>query len=170
MLWSELRGLNGSDPIWEIPGSRTKNKRSHLVPLSPAAVELIIQVPEVGPFVFSTTGTTPVSGFGKAMERIRGHMAASWEPIDHWTLHDLRRTVVTVMNEKLRLQPHVVEAVVNHVSGSAKRGVAGVYNRAVYLEDRKIALNSWATYVEQLVDPADEAIVLSISSFRGANR
>ena len=47
-----------------------------------------------------------------------------------WRLHDLRRTVVTGMNDDLGIWPHVVEAVVNHVTGAAKRGVAGVYNRA----------------------------------------
>ena len=55
--------------------------------------------------------------------------------------------MVTIMNEKLNIAPHVVEAVVNHMSGLAKAGVAGVYNRALYLQDRKCALDSWAAYV-----------------------
>jgi hypothetical protein len=50
------------------------------------------------------------------------------------------------------LTPHVVEAVVNHVSGPAKRGVAGVYNRAIYLDDRRRALEAWADFV---VTPAN---------------
>jgi hypothetical protein len=58
--------------------------------------------------------------------------------------------MVTVMNERLNIQPHVVEAVVNHTSGIAKRGVAGVYNRAVYLNDRRDALLAWADYVQGL--------------------
>ena len=52
-----------------------------------------------------------------------------------WTLHDLRRTMVTMMNEQLGVTPHVVEAIVNHTSGLAKAGVAGVYNRALYMDD-----------------------------------
>jgi hypothetical protein len=67
-------------------------------------------------------------------------------------LHDLRRSMVTVMNERLAIAPHVVEAVVNHVSGPAKRGVAGVYNRAIYLDDRRRALEAWADFV---VTPAN---------------
>jgi hypothetical protein len=55
--------------------------------------------------------------------------------------------MVTVMNERLGIAPHVVEAVVNHVSGAAKRGVAGVYNRAIYLDDRRRALEAWAGFV-----------------------
>ena len=67
-----------------------------------------------------------------------------------WTLHDLRRTMVTVMNERLDVAPHVVEAVVNHISGVAKSGVAGVYNRALYLEGRRAALIKWVEYLASL--------------------
>ena len=58
--------------------------------------------------------------------------------------------MVTVMNEKLGIAPHVVEAVVNHMSGLAKAGVAGVYNRALYLEDRRRALYLWQNWLINL--------------------
>ena len=67
-----------------------------------------------------------------------------------WTLHDLRRTMVTTMNEQLAIAPHIVEAVVNHISGSAKAGVAGVYNRALYLDERRIALEQWAEWINKM--------------------
>jgi integrase len=67
-----------------------------------------------------------------------------------WTLHDLRHTMVTLMNERLGIPPYVVEAVVNHVSGSAKAGVAGVYNRALYLDERQKALNRRSDTVERI--------------------
>jgi len=51
-----------------------------------------------------------------------------------------------MMNERLGIAPHIVEAVVNHISGPSKRGVAGVYNRALYLDERR-ALEAWAKYV-----------------------
>ena len=70
-----------------------------------------------------------------------------WMP---WTLHDLRRTVVTGMNE-LGIAPHVVEAVVNHVSGRAKAGVAGVYNRAAYAIEKRTALQAWADHLDQVL-------------------
>ena len=66
-----------------------------------------------------------------------------------WTWHDLRRTMVTHMNE-MGAAPHVVEAVVNHITGAAKAGVAGVYNRALYLPERRRALEAWAEYVGHL--------------------
>src|SRR5215218_5756951 len=47
-----------------------------------------------------------------------------------WRLHDIRRTVAARLAE-LGVQPHVIEAVLSHVSGH-KAGVAGIYNRALY--------------------------------------
>ena len=60
----------------------------------------------------------------------------------HWTLHDSRRTLVTLMGELGIAQPHIIEAIVNHVSGH-KAGVAGTYNKALYLEERRKALEAW---------------------------
>jgi hypothetical protein len=58
--------------------------------------------------------------------------------------------MVTMMNERLCAQPHVVEAVTNHMTGAAKRGVAGVYNRALYLHERRLALMKWTDFVQTL--------------------
>ena len=63
-----------------------------------------------------------------------------------WRLHDLRRTCATGMAE-LGVQPHIIEAVLNHVSGH-RAGVAGVYNRATYAEPMREALQRWADHVE----------------------
>ena len=83
------------------------------------------------PFVFSTNGLRPVSGWSKTKARPDGAMLAlAKKEITPWMLHDLRRTAVTGM-ANLGIEPHVVEAVVNHISG-AKAGVAGIYNRAEY--------------------------------------
>jgi hypothetical protein len=68
-----------------------------------------------------------------------------------WTLHDLRRTMVTMMNERLGIAPHIVEACVNHVSGSAKAGVAGVYSKALYINERRHALERWANWIMEIV-------------------
>jgi integrase len=147
MQWSEISEGNGTASIWEIPGSRAKNHRNHLIPLSTGACEVLGQIPKTGPLVFSTTGTSPVSGFGKARARMNEWISTNELMVSPWTLHDLRRTMVTIMNEHLQIAPHVVEAVVNHVSGEAKRGVAGIYNRALYLQERRDALERWARYI-----------------------
>jgi integrase len=78
-------------------------------------------------------------------------------PISNWTLHDLRRTAATGM-ARLNFPPHVVDKVLNHVSGTI-RGVAAVYNRFEYLEERRAALEAWGRYVENLVAPAAVNVV-----------
>ena len=70
MLWSELREIEDEGALWEIPGKRTKNKQTHLVPLSSQVRKLVQSLPYVGALVFTTTGETPVSGFGKAKTRL----------------------------------------------------------------------------------------------------
>lgn len=141
MEWGELRDWS-TKPLWDIPGARTKNGRAHLVPIVPVARAIIDACPRVGPHVFTTTGQTPVSGFS----RVKGTVGLD---IPHWTLHDLRRTAVTVMNERLGIAPYIVEEVINHISGS-RAGVAGVYNRARYLDERRVALEAWADWIMRL--------------------
>jgi len=66
-----------------------------------------------------------------------------------WRLHDLRRTCATGMAE-LGIQPHIIEAVLNHVSGH-KGGVAGIYNRAKYSDEMRSALQRWADHIDKIV-------------------
>jgi integrase len=142
--------------MWEIPGSRTKNKRPHRVPLSPMARDILATIkPISGGLVFTTTGRTPISGWSKLKARLDDAMQ-----IAGWRLHDLRRTVSTGMND-LGIQPHVVEATLNHVSG-VRAGVAGVYNRAAYSDEKRVALERWATHIEGLVS-GRSANVVSLS-------
>jgi hypothetical protein len=77
-----------------------------------------------------------------------------------WRLHDMRRTAATRMAD-LGVLPHVVEAVLNHVSGY-KAGVAGVYNRALYAAEKRQALDLWAAHIEALLagKPASNIVAL----------
>ena len=72
--------------------------------------------------------------------------------------HYLRRTVVTGMNE-LGIQPHIVEAVVSHVSGRARAGVAGVYNRATYATGKRMALQAWADHLDQILGLGERKVI-----------
>jgi integrase len=146
--WKELdRNLS----VISLPGRRTKNSLPHVVHLAPAAKEIIKSAKRVEkcPYVFTITGRTPVSGWSKIKDRLDDAMIERNEgdAFPPWRFHDLRRTCATMMSEQLRVSPHIVEAALNHVSG-AKAGVAGTYNRAMYLEERAAALDQWATYVE----------------------
>ena len=134
--------------LWSLPGARTKNKLPHTVPLSDQVLAVIGSVTEIaGDFVFSVSGGKPVSdGFSKLRKRLDARM----KPAAPWVLHDIRRSVATHMAEDLRIAPHIVEALLNHVSGH-RAGVAGIYNRATYADEKAEALARWGAHVEQLV-------------------
>ncbi len=159
MRWDELSGVDSSKALWTIPSERTKNGRAHMVPLSRHSTEILQSLPRIGPFVFSTNGASPISGFSKFKRQLDNKIAEELKrsevgEISQWRLHDLRRTTVTMMNEKLGIAPHIVEAVVNHQSGLAKAGVAGVYNRALYLDERRKALANWSDFLSNRIGEA----------------
>jgi integrase len=95
-------------------------------------------------------------GFGKYKRRLDQVLAGA--VTKKWIVHDLRRTVATGMADRLGIQPHIVEAILNHQSGH-KGGVAGVYNRATYAAEKKQALERWADYVSALVEGRDVNVV-----------
>jgi integrase len=163
--------------LWSLPSGRTKNGLPHEVPLSRQAVALLRSIaPREGRALLFAEGQRPFSGWSKSKERLDGRVARRHaekrlgrplrpdeqpEPGDAlapWTLHDLRRTVVTGMNE-LGIAPHVVEAVVNHVSGRARAGVAGVYNRATYAVEKRAALQMWADHLDEVLGLGERKIV-----------
>jgi len=141
MKWSDI-----SDSVWTIPREIAKNDRTHHVPLTPLATELLKSIPRVKgqDLVFSTNGRTPVSGFSKGKcqtDKLSG--------ISNWRLHDLRRTAASGM-ARLGTSPHVVEKILNHSSGTIS-GVAAVYNRYGYYEEKRAALLAWSNYLSTAV-------------------
>ena len=140
----------------DLPPERTRNARAHLVPLSDEALRLMKEAPrfEDRSFAFGQ-GSRGFQGWSKAKEFLDDRIAAARaeageRPMPTWTLHDIRRSVVTHLHERGFAQPHVVEAIVNHVSGH-RGGVAGVYNKAQYLSERRRALDLWGQHVASLV-------------------
>jgi integrase len=131
---------------WSIPGPRTKNRRPQLVHLSGAAQAVIQELPrfEEQPWLFSTTGKGPVKGFSKAKVKFDKESG-----VTGWTFHDIRRSFATHATERLGISPVVVDKVQNHVTG-ALRGVAAVYQRGEYLEQRKAAMSAWAEFLAGL--------------------
>ena len=75
------------------------------------------------------------------------------ECFEPFTLHDLRRTMATGM-QRIGIALPVVEAVLNHVSGS-RAGIVGVYQRHAYFEEKRDALEAWAAEVERITAQAE---------------
>lgn len=173
MEWSEINLDTG---VWSIPREKAKNDHGHNVQLSVQALAIIKGLPRVaGPYVFSTNGKTSVSGFSRAKERLDALMLAALKAaaaergedleetaLEPWILHDLRRTATTGM-AGLRVLPHVVDRILNHTSGTI-RGVARVYNRFEYQDERKAALEAWGRAVESTVGVASKSNVVELKA------
>jgi integrase len=179
--------------MWLLPAARSKNKLPHEIMLSALAVEQLPERGETDAPIFAvkTRGkapkdqskgkpaTQPFSAWSDSKatldSRINDAMLKDFvelhgrEPHDGevhvipWTLHDFRRTFSTWANEG-GILPHEVEAVLNHVSGTARKGVAGVYNKAAYRSQKRAALLAWERHIRRLVGlevPKDNVVPLA---------
>jgi integrase len=156
MEWNEI---DVEKCIWTIPAVRSKNKRQHVVPLSPEATEIIHSLPRFAgsKFLFSS-GDTPPSGFSKAKVRLDKLIAeANGEPIPPFVLHDLRRSAASGM-AAIGIDLHVIERALNHISGSFS-GIVGVYQRHKYEDDVRRALEAWARQIVSLINKETGNIV-----------
>ena len=160
-----MRGeIDPDKQAWVIPGDRSKNELDHLVPLSDQVFALIASLPKVteGDYVFSTTGgERPISGFSKAKKRtgklVREALSEAEGPddLDHWTLHDLRRTCRTGLSGlKPAIPLEVKEAVLNH----AKEGLVRTYDLHDFADEKRDALQRWADHVRDIVAPPPDNV------------
>jgi integrase len=151
---NEIAGLRWPEidfdrSVIALPSERTKNGRPHDVPMSPQVVAILRRRPRADEreLVFGS-GVGPFSGWSKCKGALDERITEKGSKLAHWTPHDLRRTAATRMAE-LGIQPHAIEAVLNHVSGH-KAGVAGIYNRATYAAEKRAALELWGERVRAL--------------------
>jgi len=160
MQWKEL---SADFTVWTVPADRAKNGKAHIVHLAEPARAILrkIRRGEKAKFVLTITGTDPINSFTRAKQWLDAkilleHGAAVRDmPALDWTVHDFRRTGVTVL-AGMGFPIHVADKLLNHVQGSI-RGVARVYQRAEFLPERARALDAWAAYVlRQAEGKADE--------------
>lgn len=153
MAWSELDPDAGT---WSLPADRAKNKRAHTLPLPPAAWDIINGVPRVAGrdrlFGDRAAGGYSNWGAGKAaLDRALGDRVAPF------VLHDVRRSVATGLGN-IGVQPHVIETVLNHVSGH-RSGVAGTYNKSAYTREVTAALALWSDHICAAVTGTEHRIL-----------
>jgi integrase len=162
---NEIAGLRWSEVDFErgvisLPGERTKNGRPHEVPMANQARSLLEAQSrtEDRELVFGK-GNGPFSGFSRCKDALNARIAelSGGRALAQWVLHDLRRSAATGMAE-IGVQPHVIEAVLNHVSGH-KGGIAGIYNRAQYSAEKAQALARWDEHVGCIVRGAVDKVV-----------
>lgn len=155
ILWGTRNGETGRlSRLWRdgdvitIPGTVTKNKRAHAIPLLPMALDILDRQPKAGDYYFP--GREPDSHFndgswGKCkleLERASG--------VYDWQLRDIRRTFRSNM-PKLKVSRDIAEILLNHVTGGGKTELDEIYNRYDYIDEKREALAKWETHLSALL-------------------
>jgi integrase len=153
LRWSEIDRDNGT---LTLPKERVKNKHEHTLPATPMALEIVLSVPERAgrDHLFGDRSQSGFTAWGEAKAELDARLAGKVAP---WRLHDIRRSVATGMAD-LDVEPHIIEAVLNHYSGH-RSGTAGIYNRAKYARQIHSALNLWDDHLRSLVEGGARKIV-----------
>ena len=170
---NEIGGLRWSEvdldkQMISLPAERTKNNRPHDIPLSDAALAILSvrKSQDSGrEFVFGTGTRRGYQGWANGFQRLERRLRAAGKVLPAWVVHDLRRTVSTRMHETLGIAPHIVEAVLNHVSGH-RAGVAGVYNRAIYAKEKATAMAIYADHLAAVIE-GKPAKIIAMPARRG---
>jgi integrase len=156
----EIAALRSSwikDNTITLPKEMTKNGREHACPLGELAQGLLRETARShspSPTKFSSNHTlllfpargvsgNPFNGWSKSkavFDKVSG--------VTDWTLHDLRRTFATRLAE-LGVAPHIIERLLNHVSGTIS-GITAVYNRARYEKECRDAIQLWEAHLTKL--------------------
>lgn len=156
-----LSEIDLDDASWTIPKERTKNGIAHIVPLTQRAISLLgesvcASAFEVDRPIFSRIGAPIESNAISKAVRLKLQLFD-----EKWTPHDIRRTVATGM-ARIGVQPHIVEACLNHISGF-RAGVAGTYNRATYDHEKRNAFDRWAQHIDGIVNE-QQVVILPIKT------
>jgi integrase len=141
-----------------LAASRVKNNRPHVIVLSQAALAILRKRAQARDesrhFVFGRSRS--FRGWSLHKRKLDQAIAAArkaagiTEPMPGFVLHDFRRFFSTVAQERLSVPPQICEATLGHVGGF-RSGVAGTYNKALYLDERLRALERWADFVNATV-------------------
>jgi integrase len=152
MRWSELDLDIGT---WTLPAERSKNHRAHTIALPAAALVIVKSILRTDrDHLFGARADAGFTSWPWCKQELDRRLGDAVKP---WRVHDVRRTVATRMGD-LGVEPHVIEATLNHFSGH-RRGVAGVYNRSSYERAVKAALSMWAEHVLSIVEGRKSKIV-----------
>ncbi|ORT50715.1 hypothetical protein ST37_08330 [Vibrio sp. qd031] len=127
--------------IWTTPKANSKTGQEIKRPIPQSIkgyIETLLERTENEMLLGELKSPEAVSGYGRAMFKRLGHKTP-------WTLHDLRRTFATTLND-MEIEPYVVEQLLGHALG----GVMAVYNRSQHIEKKKVALDIWTAKLNEV--------------------
>jgi integrase len=153
----EIAGMRWSEFIpemntWTLPGTRSKNGRALTLPVTPMMLEIIESVPRRERLDILWGYRKGFTGWTLGKQALDAKIG-----LPPWTHHDIRRSVATGMAD-LGVAPHVIEAILNHQSGT-KRGPAGIYNRSGYTNEVRTALLMWSDHIRSIVEGGARRVV-----------
>lgn len=148
--WSEI---SDDLALWRIPGARMKNGKPHDVTLAEPARDLLRTLPrhqidgKPCDLVFTTNLRAPISGFSKAKIELDKALAAVRDdrPIEPFRVHDFRRSGASWL-AGAGFDTIAIDKILAH-QPTKLRGVAAVYQRHSYAEERRRALEAWANEI-----------------------
>jgi integrase len=175
----DWRELDRSAAEWQLPASRSKNGVANTIHLTDDAIAELDSIaggdkwPRRG-LVFTTTGTTAVSGHSRGKRRLDAEIAdlnakeaqAAGEdasPVSPFRVHDFRRTMATGL-QRLGFRWEVIEACENRISGQARKGAGSIYQRHDWGPEKIRAWQAWAAQVDQLATRSDASNVVRLPS------
>jgi integrase len=151
--------FNADAATLTIPAARSKTGDAMLIPLPPAAVEILTATARFnGAFVFSTTaGHRPVQAFSQAKARLDAALTAQGVAIPPFVIHDFRRALRSGLG-RLGVPAVVAELCLGH----RRPGIVGVYDRHSYFSEKRDALRKWEAHLLAIVEqpPADDGKVV----------
>jgi integrase len=138
LMWPEV---NTTQRLLELPAERVKIGKPFLIALSDPALEILSTVPAIveQDRLFASFSAS------RYMDDFRAKLPADME---HWTLHDLRRSFSTHANEQGMAPPHIIDCAMGHIVGNK---VSRTYNRALYIAERRQLMDIWAQHIADLV-------------------
>jgi integrase len=144
-----MRWIEVSEDSWTLPGTRSKNRRPNVIPLTQQSLAILAKLRRLFPtseFVFpSRVHGKPLLGYQKAAREVKAIAMLG----EDWNIYDLKTTCLTGL-ARLGIPPHVVSAVANHAPQGVTRQHYAFHD---YLAEKRDALSRWGAHVENL-DPS----------------
>jgi integrase len=154
--WSEFDLDAG---VWRIPADRMKKDKEHWVYLSSQAVEMLRELYDLSGnhvHVFPSSrgrGDAPI-----AKSTLNQAVRSLSLDIQHFVLHDFRRTASTHLHEMGMASDAIEKALAHSI-----RGIKGVYNRAEYAEERRKILQLWSNFVAAQIEGSRKVVLGNFS-------
>lgn len=146
MRWRDIDG-----DIWRIPGQFRKGGRTHTVPLSSLALEILEHLrPVTGHMTRVFDGVSATNIHGRAFRAVRDAVNKE-QKTGPFSIHDLRRTFATQSRELCGVRRDALGDVLGHVSGKHASTATGSYDYSTGIVGMESTLEVWALTLRKIV-------------------